>query len=88
LAQTQAEAQLYEQQHPVQLNTNKFIDKDWVIVVVPQSDDASRSKRHVLQKHPNFPVGKIIRNARPCEKDGESCCMGCNSCRDGLLSTL
>jgi len=40
LAQTQAEAQLYEQQHPVQLNTNKFIDKDWVIVVVPQSDDA------------------------------------------------
>jgi len=61
----QTEAQLYEQQHLVQLIINRLIDKDRVIIVVRQPDDPSRPETRVLQKHPNFPVGEIISNARP-----------------------
>jgi len=61
----QTEAQLYDQQHLVQLIINRLIDKDRVLIVVRQPDDPSRPETRVLQKHPNFPVGEIISNARP-----------------------
>merc|ERR1712137_82411 len=61
----QTEAQLYDQQHLVQLIINRLIDKYRVLIVVRQPDDPSRPETRVLQKHPNFPVGEIISNARP-----------------------
>merc|ERR1711972_371390 len=56
----QTEAQLFEQQHLVQLIINRLIDKDRVIVVQRQSDDPMRPENRVLVKHPNFPVGEMI----------------------------
>lgn len=56
----QTEAQLFEQQHLVQLIINRLIDKDRVIVVYRLSDDPMKPEGRVLMKHPNFPVGELI----------------------------
>mmetsp|Transcript_15034 Transcript_15034/g.35218 ORF Transcript_15034/g.35218 Transcript_15034/m.35218 type:complete len:830 (+) Transcript_15034:71-2560(+) len=57
------EAQLFEQQHLVQLIINRLIDKDRVIVVARPSSDPLRPEGRVLVKHPNFPVGETISGA-------------------------
>eukprot|EP00420_Gonyaulax_spinifera_P039704 CAMPEP_0197877328 /NCGR_PEP_ID=MMETSP1439-20131203/6044_1 /TAXON_ID=66791 /ORGANISM="Gonyaulax spinifera, Strain CCMP409" /LENGTH=830 /DNA_ID=CAMNT_0043496667 /DNA_START=71 /DNA_END=2563 /DNA_ORIENTATION=+ len=56
----QTEAQLFEQQHKVQLIINRLVDKDRVIVVYRPSEDPMRPEGRVLVKHPNFPVGEVI----------------------------
>lgn len=55
------DAQLYEHQYLVQLIISRLIDKDRVVMVARQSEDPLRPERRVLVKHPNFPVGEIIR---------------------------
>jgi len=56
----ETEAQLFEQQHLVQLIINRLIDKDRVIVVYRPAEDPLRPEGRVLVKHPNFPVGESI----------------------------
>merc|ERR1719199_2409281 len=56
----QTEAQLFEQQHLVQLIINRLIDRDRVIIVYKPSDDPLRPEGRVLVKHPNFPVGELL----------------------------
>jgi len=65
----QTEAQLFEQQHLVQLIINRLIDKDRVIIVYKSSDDPLRPEGRVLVKHPNFPVGDVITAPRPGTRD-------------------
>lgn len=60
----QTEAQLYEQTSLVQLIINRLIEKDRVILVYRQSEDAQRPELRVLVKHPNFPVGDAISGQR------------------------
>merc|ERR1712232_129317 len=62
--QIETEAQLYEQTSLVQLVINRLIEKDRVIIVYRQSDDAQRPELRVLVKHPNFPVGDAISGQR------------------------
>merc|ERR1740129_1362753 len=56
----QNEAQLVEQQHLVQMIINRMINKDRVILVYRESDNALRPEGRVLVKHPNYPVGERI----------------------------
>merc|ERR1719337_458867 len=60
----ETEAQLYEQTNLVQLIINRLIDKDRVIIVYRQSEDAQKPELRVLVKHPNFPVGDAISGQR------------------------
>lgn len=55
-----SEAELFEQQHLIQLIINRLIEKDRVIIVARPSEDFSRPEQRVLVKHPNFPVGEMI----------------------------
>lgn len=57
----QTEAQLIEQQRLVQLIITRMIDKDRVILVSRLSEDAMRPEGRVLVKHPNYPVGELIK---------------------------
>lgn len=56
----QNEAQLVDQQHMVQQIIMRMINKDRVILVYRESDDALKPERRVLMKHPNYPVGQRI----------------------------
>merc|ERR1711972_541416 len=56
----QNEAQLVDQQHMVQQIIMRMINKDRVILVYRESDDALKPERRVLIKHPNYPVGDRI----------------------------
>lgn len=56
----QNEAQLVAQQHMVQNIIMRMINKDRVILVYRESDDALKPERRVLIKHPNYPVGDRI----------------------------
>ena len=60
----ETEAQLFENQHLVQLIINRLIDKDRVIVVYRPAEDPLRPEGRVLVKHPNFPVGQSIGEVR------------------------
>lgn len=60
----ETEAQLFENQHLVQLIINRLIDKDRVIVVYRPAEDPLRPEGRVLVKHPNFPVGESIGEVR------------------------
>merc|ERR1712039_738462 len=57
----QTEAQLFEQQHLVQLIISRLIDKDRVVLVYRQSDDPLKPEGRVLVKHPDYPVGEAIQ---------------------------
>lgn len=54
------EAELVAQQHMVQQIIMRMINKDRVILVYRESDDALKPERRVLIKHPNYPVGQRI----------------------------
>merc|ERR1719189_3110038 len=58
----QNEAQLVEQQHLVQVIIARMINKDRVIIVYRESDNALRPEGRVLVKHPNYPVEEDIQN--------------------------
>eukprot|EP00449_Zooxanthella_nutricula_P031287 CAMPEP_0198493736 /NCGR_PEP_ID=MMETSP1462-20131121/4200_1 /TAXON_ID=1333877 /ORGANISM="Brandtodinium nutriculum, Strain RCC3387" /LENGTH=278 /DNA_ID=CAMNT_0044222447 /DNA_START=1 /DNA_END=837 /DNA_ORIENTATION=- len=60
----QTEAQLLDQHHTVQMIINRMIEKDRVILVYRQSEDAMRPEGRVLVKHPNFPVDDPIAAVR------------------------
>jgi DNA replication licensing factor MCM6 len=51
-----SEAMVIEQQHLIQLVINRLIEKDRVIIIYKESDDAARPENRVLIKHPNFNV--------------------------------
>lgn len=58
----ETEAQLFEQQALVQLVINRLVDKDRVLLVYRASEDpTNHPEQRVLVKHPNFPVGEVIR---------------------------
>jgi len=60
----QTEAQLFEQQHKVQLIIKRMVEKDRVMVVFRDSEDPMRPELRVLVKHPNFLVGELISGSR------------------------
>jgi len=66
------EAQLFEQQHLVQLIINRLVDKDRVIIVYRPSEDPNHPEQRVLVKHPNFSVGEVISGRHaPTERAGQ-----------------
>mmetsp|Transcript_61675 Transcript_61675/g.133596 ORF Transcript_61675/g.133596 Transcript_61675/m.133596 type:complete len:828 (-) Transcript_61675:199-2682(-) len=60
----QTEAQLFAQQHLVQLIVNRLIDKDRIVLVYRPSEDPMKPEGRVLVKHPNFKVGEGISTMR------------------------
>merc|ERR1712039_496270 len=56
----ETEAQLYEQQHKVQLIINRMVDKDRVIIEYRPAEDPMRPEGRVLVKHPNYSAGEVI----------------------------
>jgi len=55
-AELKTEAMVMEQQSLIQMVINRLIEKDRVILVYKESDDAKRPENRVLVKHPNFHV--------------------------------